>query len=188
MSERDQLIDYLEGLPEETFAGEVFRAVRPGRDPCAPSTNGGRWGKPAKNSILYTSMAKEGAMAELSYYFGQLDPVPSKPFWVARLKVLSERTLRLVRTDLTALGVSGALSEQPNYDLTQEIGDVVDWLGLDGLIVPSARWPCDNLILFSESGRPDLVLEVLETKEVEWQNWAVENGFVDPASWPLKAS
>jgi RES domain len=177
--ERDKLIDFLESLPEVPFEGDVFRAVRSGRDPTAPSTNGGRWGKQGRNSILYTSLAKEGAIAELSYHFGQLTPVPSKPFNVAKLKIRSERNLRLVRTDLEALGITGELSALPNNELTQEVGDVVDWLGLDGLIVPSARWKCENLILFFENGRPDLALELVETEEIAWQAWAVEHGFID---------
>ena len=38
--------------------------------------------------------------------------------------------------------------ESVNYHRTQEIGAAVAFLGCDGLMVPSARWDCENLVLF----------------------------------------
>ena len=41
-----------------------------------------------------------------------------------------------------------------SYGRTQEIGDAAAFLGFDGIIAPSARWPCQNLVIFSDSFGP----------------------------------
>lgn len=38
-----------------------------------------------------------------------------------------------------------------NLGQTQQIGTAVQFLGFDGLIVPSARWECKNLVLFTNN-------------------------------------
>lgn len=135
-------------------------------------------------SVLYTSLAREGALAELSFHLGQLEPGPSKPIQIAHLRAEAGRTLRLVRADPTALAIDEELAEAPNYARTQMVGDAVEWLGLDGLIVPSARWSCENLFLFTGNRRPDLALEMLSVEDVAWQTWALEHGLIEQGRWP----
>ena len=72
------LLDCLSTIEGESFSGTVFRATRISMDPLAPSTRGGRWAPSGQYSILYTSLTKDAALAEITYYWSQLDPVPSK--------------------------------------------------------------------------------------------------------------
>jgi hypothetical protein len=65
-----------------------------------------------------------------------------------------------------------------SYSLTQEIGAAVSFLGCDGMIIPSARWKTENLVIFAENSSLDSALEVLESEEIEWQIWAKSNGFL----------
>jgi hypothetical protein len=98
------LVDQLSVLAFERFEGEVFRATGLSADPLAFSFNGGRWAPPEGDSvdvpILYTSMERDGALAEVVSYLMLLTPLPSKPLKVSRLGVSTGKTLRFARADL----------------------------------------------------------------------------------------
>ena len=174
-----RLIDLLSRVPTQSFAGDVFRATRRSLDPTTPSTSGGRWTPPDGPAVLYTSFERDGALAEIAFHWGRFTPRPSKPALVHNLGVQSDRTLKLLRTDLNTLGVEPARFEEPNYKRTQEIGAVVAFIGCDGLIVPSARWKCENLILFTDNLSLNISLEVKHVEEVDWQAWAQSAGMLD---------
>ena len=123
-------------------------------------------------------MDREGAIAEVVAYLALLTPPPSKPLKVARLGVSTARTLRLLRTDIAGLGVDMARYGERDYGRTQSIGAALAFLGIDGLIAPSARWSCDNLMIFTANSRLDERLEVVGSEHVDWRAWARENGFL----------
>ena len=126
--------------------------------------------------VLYTSLAREGALAEISFHWGQLDPRPTKPVMLHTMRVAAHRTLKLVRADLAALGVPENAYAGVNMPRTQEIGAAVEFLGCDGLIAPCARWACDNLILFPDRMGMDTTLEVVTSEAVDWVTWATAHG------------
>jgi hypothetical protein len=135
--------------------------------------------------VLYTSLDREGALAEIAFHWGQLTPLPSKPAALHRLRLTSRRTLRLIEADLVSLGVDLAAYRSVNYARTQVIGAAVAFLERDGLIVPSARWDCENLVLFPDNH--DLVddrLEVAESEAVDWRAWARERRLLDQPDSP----
>jgi len=77
--------------------------------------------------------------------------------------VTAKSTLRLVLADLATLGLETGLyptgdhaAMQRVYEQTQRIGDAVAYLGCDGLLAPSARWACENLVLFTENHGTDM--------------------------------
>lgn len=167
-----RLIDVLSKLPTQTFSGEVFRATRRNLDPITPSTSGGRWAPQDGPAVLYTSFERNGALAEIAYHWSQFDPRPTKPAMLHHLGVQSNRTLRLIRSDLSGLGIGSSEYDIPNYSRTQEVGAVVAFIGCDGLIIPSARWDCENLVLFTDNLAMDIALELKASEEVDWQLWA----------------
>ena len=173
-----ELLDHLDALPKETFGGEVFRGTRQSLDPLASSYSGGRWMRRDGAGVLYTSLAREGALAEISFHWGQLDPRPTKPVMMHTLRVVAHRTLKLVRADLMALGVSESVYAGVNIPRTQEIGAAVEFLGCDGLIAPCARWNCDNLILFPDRMGVDASLEIIISESVDWTSWAAAHGLL----------
>ena len=132
------LIDRLDALPKQTFDGEVFRGTRPSLDPLASSYSGGRWMRRDGAGVLYTSLAREGALTEFSFHGGQLTPRSTKPVMLHTLRVAAHRTVKLVRADLESLGVPESAYGGVNMRRTQEIGAVVEFLGCDGLIAPCA--------------------------------------------------
>lgn len=173
------LLERLSAFATERFDGEVFRATRQTLDPLAPSTSGGRWVPRNLAPVLYTSLRREGALAEITFHWGQLTPRPSKPAVVHRLGVSTERRLRLIKADLADLDVDMRRFHDVNYHRTQKIGAAVAFLGCDGLMVPSARWACENLVLFTDNHQLSSRLEVLSAARVDWQAWGRDAGLLD---------
>lgn len=169
------LLEQLDKFGVSAFEGEVFRACRKGLDPIASSTRGGRWAARDGSAVLYTSLSEEGALAELSFHWSQLNPMPSKPAVLHRLRVTARRSLRLIMADLNTLGVDENDFTSLSYRRCQEIGEAVNFLECDGLIVPSARWDCENLVLFTEHHSIEEELSIEESKEVDWLSWAKSN-------------
>ena len=179
-----ELLDRLGGLSTCDFDGEVFRATRPSLDPRTPSTRGGRWSPPDELgdtesvATLYTSCLKEGALAELAFHYSQYTPFPSKPVRVHTLRLTTRKTLRLSQGDLISLGVVWADYQTLDYVKTQRIGAAVAFLGCDGLIAPSARWACENLMLFPTNHAFESELRVVSSEEIALKKWAREHQFL----------
>jgi RES domain-containing protein len=167
------LLDQIDALPRSVFAGSAWRLVREGRDPLQGGPSMSRWCN-GEFAVLYTSLEHDGATAELHALL-DLQPVfPSKiAFRVHRLKVSVKRTLDL--TDFSALsklGVDISRYQDRNYAVTQSIADVAHFLGFDGLLVPSARWPCANAVLFTDRIEPaNLSIETTESDPIDWTEW-----------------
>ena len=177
------LVDQLSALPVERYEGEVFRVTGSTADPLASSVSGGRWAPAATDGadvrVLYTSVDRDGALAEVVSYLTLLTPVPSRPLKVSRLGVSTAKTLRLAPISLERLGVDMSRYGERDYSRTQSIGAALAFLGLDGLIAPSARWDCDNLMIFTANSRLDERLEVIDFELVrDWGTWARANGFL----------
>jgi hypothetical protein len=177
------LANRLSALRAEAFAGEVFRATRQNADATAPSFYGGRWawpqnGNPGAN-VLYTSMERDGALAEVASFLAELTPVPGpRELKVTRIAVSASKALHLIRTDLISLGVDMDRYGTRDYSRTQEIGSTLAWLGLDGLIAPSARWSCDNLMIFTDNHAQNERLEPVDEELIEWRSWAKDHGII----------
>ena len=183
------LVDRLSELVTERFKGEVFRATRIGADPTAPSISGGRWAPPPQGDagvyVLYSSFERDGAIAELASFLADLTPIPGpRLIKVTRLGVSTARTLRLARANLARLGVASTRYGERDYGRTQEIGAALSFLGLDGLIAPSARWTCDNLVIFSDNHGLTERLESIDEEHVEWRAWAQTHGLIPDQSDP----
>ena len=99
---------------------------------------------------------------------------------MSTLGVSTSKTLRLARAALVDLGVQLDRYGERDYERTQQIGAALSFLELDGLIAPSARWQCDNLMIFTPNHALSERLEVIDSEEVEWRQWAFDNGFLTP--------
>lgn len=165
------LLDALEAHPGVAFAGDVWRIVRHDRDALQGHPSRARW-DPGAFDVLDTSMAREGALEEIHFHLSRQPVFPSKLQSILhRITVQTRRTLKLADIPtLAALGVPPDAFATLNYTRTQEIGDAAEFLGFDGIIAPSARWPCRNLVFFTDKFAPgDLVLA--ESEPVDWTAW-----------------
>lgn len=185
MRRRDyELLDAIEAIDPVDFEGSVWRTAREGNDPCRCSRSGGRWDD-GSFDILYTSETPDGAIAERYFHLKRGQPVfPSRPRY--RLHEIScrlNRALRLVdMAALERLGVDsskyGRLSYQERtveYPRTQDIGEAAHFLGFDGLIVPSARWNCRNVVLFCDEVPPEAYYHVEDHNLIDWDVWVAAN-------------
>lgn len=183
MIHEQRLVDQLSVLRVERFEGEVYRTTSVAADPIAPSISGGRWAPPQDNatevSVLYTSMEADGSLAEVVSYLAQLTPLPRiRTLKTSRLGVSTAKTLRLARATLDDFGVDMGRYGERDYAQTQQIGAAIAFLELDGLIAPSARWSCDNLMIFTANHSLNERLEVINHTEVEWRDWAKTHEFL----------
>jgi hypothetical protein len=176
-----ELLERLSAFTPIKFDSTVFRATRRGLDALTPSVIGGRWMLPDETPILYTAVERDGAIAEIAYHWGLLTPVPSKPVMLHELSVQTDKALKLARADLIDLGVDWNKYADINYERTQVIGAAVAHLKLDGLIAPSARWACDNVMLFMPGSNWTGLLALRRSIEVDWRDW-VRKQVVIPVS------
>ncbi len=181
MIHEQRLVDRLSQLPTERFSGEVFRATGISVDPTAASINGGRWSLPPDSDqgtyVLFTSLEQNGALAELCSFLATLTPIPrARSIRVTKISVTTSKTVRLSKAELTQLDVDLERYGQRDYTRTQSIGAALAFLEFDGLIAPSARWSCDNLIIFMGNHALTERLEIVDSEEVEWRSWAQANG------------
>lgn len=182
MLHRIELTDAISRFEAVQFTGRVYRVTRQNVEPGAPSNSGGRWAYPAGSDggcpILYMSLERDGAIAEVASYLSLLSPTPSKPLDLHTLEVSASKTIKIAIADIEKLGAATADYHQRNYERTREIGAAVNFLGYDGLIVPSARWKCDNLVIFSDNHGLAEKLEKVAVEQIDWQAWARDNGML----------
>ena len=178
------LIDAIEALPPVQFEGTVWRVVRKGRSPADCARSGGRWDD-GTFDVLYTSQQRDGAIAEMYFHLGRGQPVfPSKvEYGVHELDVKLDNALQLVDLGaLQRLGLETSRYGQLSYDRasdeyprSQDIAEVAHFLEFDGLIVPSARWDCMNVILFCDRVPPGAIAIAADHGLVNWPGWIKAN-------------
>lgn len=171
------VLDALEKLDPEPFDSDVWRVARRGRDPLRGSSASGRWGAPGELEVLYTSEQRDGALAEVGFRLS-LEPVwPSLiQHQIHILAVRAERTLRLAdMSELENLGVDISRYETFEYGVTQAIAAAAHFLEFDGLLVPSARFACSNLVLFTDRVSHSGHLQLVSSEDVDWPDWRKKN-------------
>jgi RES domain-containing protein len=171
------LLDALEAMEPQSFNTSVWRVTWATRDPLVGGTGGGRWHPPNDFEALYTSMEESGAMAEAYYHLSRAPVFSSSHMKINQLRARTERTL--VFDDIASLGPVGIDEEafrQGDYTRTREIGAAARFLDMDGLIVPSARWSCANLVLFLDRLSELEMLKVIETRDINWPAWREKMG------------
>jgi RES domain len=167
------LLDALERLHPEPFDADVWRVARKGRDPLTGSSANGRWGPPGELEVLYASETRDGALAEVGFRLS-LEPVwPSRiEHQIHVLAVKTEGLLRLVNMrELEKLGVDISRYETLDYSATQAIAAAAHFLEFDGLLVPSARFACNNLALFTDRVSHAGDLQLVSSEDVDWEEW-----------------
>ena len=55
--------------------------------------------------------------------------------------------------------------------IAREIADAALFLGFSGLVAPSARWVCPNLVVFTEKIEPGQLTLVGSPNRVDWEAW-----------------
>lgn len=167
------LLDRIDALPRIRHQGPLWRVARDGRDPLQGGGAPGRWSDGGFD-VLYTSFARDGAIAEVHAYL-DLQPVFPSKFAARAHRLEAAMEQALVFADLAALKPFGIEAERypsRDYGRCQAIADAAYFLGFDGLIAPSARWPTQNAMLFTDRIAPaDLILVASDHAPIDWKAW-----------------
>ena len=163
------LLDALD-LAGGNFAGTVWRITSNGRPPLKGSTSKGRWSGSEDFSVLHTSCERNGALAEVGFRLSM------EPIWPSRLQhqihelnVECSKVLDL--TDyglLQSLGIKTEKYQSLDYSVTAKVAAAASFLEFDALLVPGARYPCNNLVVFNER---DNKIELITSSPVDWAEW-----------------
>ena len=171
MLERDpELLEYLESCRHGRFDGIVKRVVWADRSPIQGSNSGrGRWNSPdCQFEVLNTSLAAEGADAEFEAFWLLFEQRPDRRALNWKLRVRLLRVVELGFEEFGKLGIEPTVYRTRDYSRTQEISDALNYLGCDGLIAPSARYDCNNLVVYMQNLNRDCFLEEINSREFLW--------------------
>jgi len=166
------ILDALERMEPVSLDACVWRVARAGRDPIRGSAADGRWSPGGTIEVLYTSLERNGALAEIGFRLS-LEPVwPSRiQHELHEIRVQTARTLTFADTSgLAAFGVDVARYTSFDYAATQALAAAAHFMEFDGLLVPSARHQSQNLVVFMDRDAATS-LEVLGTQPVDWAIW-----------------
>jgi RES domain-containing protein len=161
-----RLLDTIEGFGTERFTGEVYRHVVASRDPLAPSRAGGRWGPPGEFSVLYTALRADIARAELAHLLSQSSNPPSaeRRLWRIRIEIsgvldlTDPARLRLLDIDPDDFAAAGAACARA--------GRAANFLGVKGLLAPSARARGTNAMVLFDNLEPTDRVEALDWTDI----------------------
>lgn len=126
-----------------------------------------------KSEVLYCALEKDGALSEIHFHINRQQPVfPSRLVSAAhRLRAKFERIIDLTDIDLLSrLGVDNSRYSEIFYDQTQKIGEAVNFLGFEAMLVPNARHSSINLVIFPENCDLDEIRPI-EALDVDWTAW-----------------
>lgn len=177
LHDRD-LLDSLESFDPQPLSGTAWRVTWATRDPLAGNSAGGRWHPLNSFEALYTSLEADGALAEMYFHLSRAPVFASSRMRLHRLQVETARTLWLTdMSTLVRLGVDESRYQSLDHARSQEIGAAARFLEFDSLLVPSVRWPCQNLVLFLDRLDASRLTSCGEdATEVKWPAWRESRG------------
>ena len=151
MAEKVSLEGILASLRSAPWQGRVFRVMLNDNPPERENIRGARW-NPPDTAAIYTCLEQSICIAEVEYGLAR-QPRPAK---TGLRKTLYEIDVAL-STAVNLTDVLPALERisikheelfANDMKVSQEIGRLATWFGFDGLFVPSARGPGDNLVIY----------------------------------------
>ena len=166
-----ELLSAVDALDSSKYEGEVWRVTWAARDPLAGNAASGRWSPDGRFEALYTSLESNGALSEAYYHLSRAPVMSSSHMRINRLQVSLESVLSLNSNQLKALGIDEPLASKIDIARSQEIGDAAYMMDYQGLIVPSARWNCNNLMVFMDRIDLNTQIELIDYSEVNWPAW-----------------
>lgn len=160
------ILDILQGLQPQEWRGTVYRHMLADYAPERDNTRGARWNPPGI-AARYASLEKKTALAEAEYLLSSQNPRPRaiRTLYSIRVRLLS--ILDLTSSDLLSRrGIAGSELGAADYSACQAIGGAAAWLEHDGLLVPSARHPGTNLVIYPTNAGPEVEFEVVHSEVI----------------------
>lgn len=164
------LVERVEALGSGPFHGRAWRHVRPEYPPLSGEgarAVGGRWNPPGSFSTLYLGLDVGVVTAEFYRHLARQglraeDALP---------RVMYQYEVRLSRiVDLRSpeswpdLGLTADRIRGPDQRPCQAVGDAAHYLGIEGLLAPSAAGVGEVLAIFLDRQAPESGLDVAESE------------------------
>jgi RES domain-containing protein len=161
-----ELLDRLQAITPAPWSGRAFRHMFGDYPPDAENTRGARWNPPGVAAI-YTSLAREGALAEAEHQIA-VQPIPPRARRsIYTLELSLTGVLDLTDTEvLQDLGIGPAELTADDMIACRQLGGAVHWLKRDGLLLPSARSPSTNLVILPSNRPADTRFEIISAEPV----------------------
>lgn len=166
-----ELLDAIESMPSEQFSGVAWRTAWAQRNPLIGSTGGGRWDPLGGFEILYASTEQNGSIAEVYYHLSQAPVFSSSDVLLHKLNISLERVVSLDETALVQLGLEEPLASRCDCSKSQAISGAARFLEFQGMLVPSARWPCSNLVIFMDQIDINTAILIEDGERINWPAW-----------------
>jgi len=161
------LLEELEKLSARPWEGAAFRHMFGSYPPDRENLRGARWNPPDIPAI-YASISRETALAEAQFQIENQPLVPRARRVLYHLRIRLSSVLDLtVPGILPELGVTLDELRSPDHSMCRSVGGAVEWLGHDGLLVPSARADGVNLVIYPNRQGPGFQFESLRAEEIE---------------------
>lgn len=161
------LLDAIESLGAETLDDvTVWRHMLNDYPPELANTRGARWNPPGLAAI-YTSQARDTAIAEGQHAIDSQPLRPRARRYVYALRVSARKVLRIQASDFPALGLDRDDLLSPDFTACQRIAGHAVFLGYDALIVPSARAAGSNLVVFVSELAAGATFERVSVEQIE---------------------
>ena len=162
-----ELLAYLEELGSSPFEGTVYRHMFFSYPPERANIRGARW-NPPDVSAIYTAVERSTALTEAEHQMS-IQPVrPSVSRDLYNLSVVLTSVLDL-RDPGPRAGITPEMLESDDLKGCQGVGGAVEWLGHDGLLVPSVRAENgSNLVIFPRN--QEVPFEVLKVQNLSNPN------------------
>lgn len=133
------MLDVLQSAAVSAWSGTVYRHMFGRNEPTHANTLGARWNDNGLAAI-YTSCERETALREAEYYISLHPLRPRAKRTLYTIRVSLKNVIDLTAPDLLSeLGITDAVLASPDHAPCRTIAGAVNWLGHDGLLVPSAR-------------------------------------------------
>jgi RES domain-containing protein len=180
-----ELIEKLQQIDVAPLHTSAWRITRGGRNPMVATSPKGRWDD-GSFPVLYTALEADVARAELYWHLTRGQPVyPSAlQLHLHELSVTAERAISIIEPprllelgiDLQRYGSMDFAHLQAEYSQTQKIGEVSNFLGVDAIIVPSARAPGHNLVILTGNLGENGIQHVRDHGPQDLRRWATNHG------------
>ena len=136
------LLDAIEAEAAAHFAGTVWRVVTDGFNPLRPSRAGGRWKR------IFQIEAVLNRVLDLS----------------------AQGKLAALGVNMATYGRLAYIQRTDEYPTLQQIAEIAFFYEYEAIIVPNARWPTSNAVIFTENTRPSQ-LAVVGSETVDLAAW-----------------
>jgi len=161
------ILDVLSAGESISLDTELYRVVFEGIDPTVGSLSGGRWAPPQTYEVLYTSTSANCALAEVYFHLRRQPIFPRRKVEIHTLQVTTTNSIDLSDATICAqLGLDNEALTSLDYEKCRDVGHAAEFLGFDALLVKSARFDAENVVILLGNHKGDMITK--ECREVDW--------------------